>query len=116
MWPADAHAYESEGPCLPTCAGAAAAANAAAATATATATVASPHTGIAVNALIAVASLFAKNKVIARIQFSDVAKVGQLVGKANLPQRHGGVERAATREWVAQRLAAFPRMGLPDFV
>ena len=75
-----------------------------------------PHTGIAVNALIAVASLFAKNKVIARIQFSDVAKVGQLVGKANLPQRHGGVERAATREWVAQRLAAFPRMGLPDFV
>ena len=114
MWPADAHAYESEGPCLPTCAGAAAAANATAANATAT--VAPPHTGIAVNALIAVASLFAKNKVIARIQFSDVAKVGQLVGKANLPQRHGGVERAATREWVAQRLAAFPRMGLPDFV
>ena len=74
------------------------------------------HTGIAVNALIAVASLFAKNKVIARIQFSDVTKLGQLVGKANLPQRHGGVERAATREWVAQRLAAFPRMGLPDFV
>ena len=56
------------------------------------------------------------NKVIARIQFSDVTKLGQLVGKANLPQRHGGVERAATGEWVAQRLAAFPRMGLPDDV
>ncbi len=106
MWPAEAHAYE-RGPCR---------------------LVPPPqqpppppsphrrHTGIAVNALIAVASLFAKNKVIARIQFSDVTKLGQLVGKANLPQRHGGVERAATGEWVAQRLAAFPRMGLPDDV
>ena len=106
MWPAEAHAYE-RGPCR----------------------LAPPpqqppppplphrrHTGIAVNALIAVASLFAKNKVIARIQFSDVTKLGQLVGKANLPQRHGGVKRAATREWVVQRLAAFPRMGLPDDV
>jgi len=92
---------------LQTCAGAAAAA---------TTTVAPPHTGIAVNALIAVASLFAKNKVIARIEFSNVDKVGKLVGKANLPQRHGGVERAATKEWVAQRLAAFPCMGLPDDV
>ena len=114
MWPADAHAYERGGGGVG--AGAGAVAPAAAATATATATVAPPHTGIAVNALIAFASLFAKNKVVARIQFSDVAKVGQLVGKANLPQRHGGVERAATSEWVAQRLAAFPRMGLADVV
>ena len=59
------------GPALPTCAAAAAAATRAAATAATPA-----HAGVAINALIAFASLFAKNKVIARIQFSDVAKVG----------------------------------------
>ena len=36
------------------------------------------------------------------------------MGKANLPERHGGAARATTSAWVAQRLAAFPRMGLPD--
>jgi len=36
------------------------------------------------------------------------------VGKANPPERHGGAARATTSAWVAQRLAAFPRMGLPD--
>lgn len=71
-------------------------------------------TRIAINALIAIASVFAQHKVIARIQFTDLAKVCQLVGKANLPERHGGVERAATKEWVMQRLASFPLMGLPD--
>ena len=70
-------------------------------------------TRIAVNALIAFASLFAKNKVISRIQFSDVDAVGRLVGRENLPALHGGATRPLTSEWVAQRLADFPRMGLP---
>ena len=71
-------------------------------------------TRIAVNALIAFASLFAKNKVISRIQFSDVDAVGKLVGRANLPALHGGATRPPTSEWVAQRLRDFPRMGLPE--
>ena len=53
---------------------------------------------------------------IARIQFSEVSKVGRSVGAPNLPQLHGGAARPPTKEWVAQRLAAFPRMGLPDAV
>eukprot|EP00908_Phaeocystis_cordata_P003700 Transcript_14076.p3 GENE.Transcript_14076~~Transcript_14076.p3 ORF type:complete len:255 (-),score=109.26 Transcript_14076:1205-1969(-) len=71
-------------------------------------------TRLAINALIAFASLFAKNKVIARVQFSEVGKVGKSVGTPNLPERHGGLARPETAAWVAQRLAAFPRMGLPE--
>lgn len=51
---------------------------------------------------------------IARVQFSEVGKVGKSVGTPNLPERHGGLARPETAAWVAQRLAAFPRMGLPE--
>lgn len=69
-------------------------------------------TRIAINALIAFAALFAKNKVIARIRFADVAAIGKRCGATSLPQIHGGDARTPTDEWVAQRLAAFPTMGL----
>lgn len=71
-------------------------------------------TRVIVNGLIAFASLFAKNKVIARIEFlKRPAKVGELFGESALPEIHGGPERAPTAEWVKARLAAFPLMGLP---
>jgi len=73
-------------------------------------------TRIAINALIAFASLFAKNKIIARIRFSDIAELGKKWGTSSLPEIHGGEKRPATGEWVRARLDAFPRMGLPAYV
>ena len=73
-------------------------------------------TRITINALIAFASLFAKNKIIARIRFSEVKELGKKWGAAALPEVHGGEKRMATGEWVKQRLASFPRMNLPDYV
>lgn len=70
-------------------------------------------TRVAVNALIAFASLFAKNKIIARIQFAEVSAIERVVGKGQLPEVHGGERRPPTKDWVRARLAAFPRMGLP---
>lgn len=70
-------------------------------------------TRIAINGLIAFASLFAKNKVIARIRFADVAAIGKRVGVGSLPTMHGGGARETTAAWVAARLEAFPRMDLP---
>ena len=72
-------------------------------------------TRVFVNALIAFASLFAKNKVIARIKFAEVADIEKKCGKASLPEMHGGDAKASTKDWVAQRLAAFPMMGLPAY-
>jgi hypothetical protein len=72
-------------------------------------------TRIAINAIIAFASLFAKNKVIARIRFSDIKEMETKFTKAQLPELHGGEKRAQTAEWVKARLDAFPRMGLPDY-
>ena len=37
-------------------------------------------------------------------------------GKANLPEAHGGDKRAPTGQWVDERLANFPKMGLPAYV
>lgn len=73
-------------------------------------------TRIAVNALIAFASLFAKNKVIARIRFSDLKELEKKLGVTNMPEAHGGEKRIPTGQWVKERLAAFPMMGLPDYV
>ena len=70
-------------------------------------------TRVAVNALIAFASLFAKNKVIARIRFSTYAQLAAKVGTAAMPQMHGGEPKQETEAWVKERLASFPRMGLP---
>jgi hypothetical protein len=70
-------------------------------------------TRVVINGLIAFASLFAKNKVIARIEFSSVDKVGALIGTSSLPEQHGGVARPSTAEFVRARLASFPLMGLP---
>ena len=74
-------------------------------------------TRITINALIAFASLFAKNKIIARIKFAEVKDLAQRWGgTSSLPEMHGGEKRAPTGQWVSARLAAFPKMGLPDFV
>jgi hypothetical protein len=70
---------------------------------------------IFVNALIAFASLFAKNKVIARIKFAEVADIAKRCGKHNLPTMHGGEAKPLTKDWIESRLAAFPKMGLPDY-
>ena len=72
-------------------------------------------TRVAVNALIAFASLFAKNKVIARIAFSSVAELARKFGAGNLPEIHGGEARAPTEAWIEERLRAFPRMDLPAY-
>ena len=71
---------------------------------------------IFVNALIAFASLFAKNKVIARIKFAEVADIAKRCGKPSLPEMHGGDAKPPTKEWVESRLASFPLMGLPAYV
>merc|ERR1712224_540186 len=60
-------------------------------------------TRITINALIAFASLFAKNKIIARIRFSEVKELGKKWGATALPEVHGGEKRMATGEWVKQR-------------
>ena len=73
-------------------------------------------TRVAINALIAIASLFAKNKVIARIKFAEVKDIVKLWGgEADLPQAHGGAPKGETSGWVASRLAAFPKMGLKPY-
>ena len=76
----------------------------------------SAFTRIAINALIAFAALFAKNKIIARIKFAEVKELVKKWGATNVPEAHGGDKRPPTGEWVQARLAAFPRMGLPDYV
>jgi hypothetical protein len=73
-------------------------------------------TRIAVNALIAFASLFAKNKVIARIRFSGLTEMRKKMGEASMPQMHGGEPRVPTAQWVRERLAQFPKMGLPEYI
>ena len=72
-------------------------------------------TRVAVNALIAFAALFAKNKVIARVAFSSVAELARKFGAGNLPEIHGGEARAPTEAWIEERLRAFPRMDLPAY-
>merc|ERR1712182_135794 len=47
-------------------------------------------TRVTINTLIAVASLVAKNKVIARIRFSNIDELEDKFGKSNLPEMHGG--------------------------
>ena len=69
-------------------------------------------TRVFINALIAFASLFAKNKVVARIRFATVADVAKRVGNASLPEQEGGDKRMPTEAWIKERLAAFPLMGL----
>ena len=66
-----------------------------------------------INGLIAFASLFAKNKVIARIRFAKVDEIAGRFGRSALPQIHGGSPTPPTPEWVQKRLDAFPLMGLP---
>lgn len=74
-------------------------------------------TRVVVNALIAFASLFAKNKVIARIMFAEVKDLEKKWGGVeSLPEMHGGAKRLPTAEWVDERLSNFPRMNLPEYV
>lgn len=73
-------------------------------------------TRIAINAIIAFASLFAKNKIIARIRFSDVKELTKKWGAVNVPEVHGGDKRPATGAWVKERIAQFPKMDLPAYV
>jgi len=72
-------------------------------------------TRITVNALIAAASLIAKNKVIARIRFSNIDELEDKFGKSNLPEMHGGDSRPPTEQWVQERLRNFPLMDLPAY-
>ncbi|KAL1518909.1 hypothetical protein AB1Y20_003182 [Prymnesium parvum] len=72
-------------------------------------------TRIFVNGLISFAALFAKSKVLARIQFSDIRQFTELFGTAALPEVKGGPERPPVREWVRARLDAFPKMNLPEY-
>ena len=58
----------------------------------------------------------ARPQVIARIRFSDLKELSKKWGADNLPEMHGGSKRKPTSEWVRERLAAFPKMGLPDYV
>ena len=77
----------------------------------------SAFTRIAINALIAFASIFAKNKVIARVRFAEIKDLAKKWGgPASLPEIHGGEKRLGTAEWVSKRLAGFPMMGLPSYV
>ena len=71
---------------------------------------------VVINALIAFASLFAKNKVIARVKFANISDIEKTCGREALPEALGGQTRAPTGEWVRQRLADFPLMHLPEYV
>lgn len=73
-------------------------------------------TRIAVNAVIAFAALFAKNKVIARIRFAAHEQIAETMGNAAMPQMHGGEAKEETETWVNRRLAEFPLMGLPAYI
>ena len=76
----------------------------------------STFTRIAINALIAFASLFAKNKIIARVRFAEAKDVAKKWGASNVPEALGGDKRPPTGQWVRDRLAAFPKMNLPEYV
>ena len=71
---------------------------------------------VVINGLIAFASLFAKNKVIARVKFADIAHISSTCGAHALPEAQGGEKRAPTKERVRERLETFPLMLLPDYV
>ena len=74
-------------------------------------------TRVVINGLIAFASLFAKNKVIARIKFAELKDIEKKWGsRDSLPEMHGGAKRPPTADWVDERLANFPRMDLPAYV
>lgn len=71
-------------------------------------------TRVAVNALIAFASLFSKSKVLSRVQFATLEDIEQTCGprKRWAPEDLGGEERSSIEEWVQTRLESFPRMNL----
>ena len=71
---------------------------------------------VAINALIAFAALFAKNKVIARIKFAELKDIEKKFGASEMPEMHGGAKKLGTAQWVDERLAQFPLMGLPAYV
>ena len=95
-------------------------------------------TRIAVNGLIAFASLFAKSKVIARIKFETVEGVSKVFGwrEEDLPKHYRKNDVSSSSSgvvsdddqklkpsesdcmdvgvWIKQRLEMFPLMGLPD--
>jgi len=71
---------------------------------------------VVINGLIAFASLFAKNKLVARVRFTDMAHIASTCGAHALPEAHGGDKRLPTKEWVRERLAAFPLMHLSEYV
>ena len=70
---------------------------------------------VIINSLIAFASLFAKNKVIARVKFANISDIEKTCGREAMPETLGGAARAPTGEWVRQRLTEFPRMHLPEY-
>ena len=45
----------------------------------------------------------------------EVKDIAKKCGAGALPEAHGGEKRPPTADWVAERLANFPRMGLPAY-
>jgi len=68
---------------------------------------------VAVNAMIALAAVFAKSKVIGRIQFASLEKVEEDVAENAVPEKFGVDKKIETSDWVKERLDNFPRMDLP---
>ena len=70
-----------------------------------------------INAGIALASLFTREKVLERIRFAELSEVKAEIPDDSLPHHVGGGSPISTPEalieWVHQRLSNFPK--LPDF-
>ena len=51
-----------------------------------------------------------------RIKFAEIKDIEKKWGgAAALPEIHGGEKKLPTAQWVDERLAAFPLMGLPSY-
>jgi len=68
---------------------------------------------VAINVLIALASVFSNSKVIGRVQFASLEKVEEDIAENAIPDKFGGDKKIETHAWVKERLDNFPRMDLP---
>ena len=62
---------------------------------------------LAINALIAFASIFSNSKVLARIRFVEMPEVRTEVPDESMPEELGGQKRSTVEEWAMERLSLF---------
>lgn len=67
---------------------------------------------LAINALIAFASIFSNSKVLARIRFVEMPEVRTEVPDESMPEELGGQKRSTVEEWAMKRLSLFENFSI----